>query len=96
MTARGVGNRVPAPVLFVVGGLSMYVGAAIAVGLFELLSPTAVAMLRLVGAALLLLVWRRPGRAAWRGRREVTAATSTGPQNSMATAVPSGRRAIAS
>jgi inner membrane transporter RhtA len=69
MTARGVGNRVPAPVLFVVGGLSMYVGAAIAVGLFELLSPTAVAMLRLVGAALLLLVWRRPGRAAWRGRR---------------------------
>jgi inner membrane transporter RhtA len=69
MTARGVGNRVPAPVLFVVGGLSMYVGAAIAVGLFELLSPTAVAMLRLVGAALLLLAWRRPGRAAWRGRR---------------------------
>jgi inner membrane transporter RhtA len=56
-------------VLFVVGGLSMYVGAAIAVGLFELLSPTAVAMLRLVGAALLLLAWRRPGRAAWRGRR---------------------------
>ena len=69
MTAPGVGNRVPAPVLFVVGGLSMYVGAAIAVGLFELLSPTAVAMLRLVGAALLLLAWRRPGRAAWRGRR---------------------------
>ena len=69
MTARGVGHRVPAPVLFVVGGLSMYVGAAIAVGLFELLSPTAVAMLRLVGAALLLLAWRRPGRAAWRGRR---------------------------
>jgi hypothetical protein len=37
-----------------------------------------------------------PAAATSRGRREVTAATSTGPQNSMATAVPSGRRAIAS
>ena len=47
----------------------MYVGAAIAVGLFDRLSPAAVALLRLVGAALLLIAWRRPGRAAWRGRR---------------------------
>ena len=45
----------------------MYVGAAIAVGLFDRLSPAAVAVLRLVGAALLLIAWRRPGRAAWRG-----------------------------
>ncbi len=47
----------------------MYLGAALAVGLFDDLSPTAVAALRLFGAAAVLLAWRRPGRAAWRGRR---------------------------
>jgi inner membrane transporter RhtA len=59
----------PAPVLFVVGGLSMYVGAALAVGLFDRLAPPAVAVLRLIGAAAVLLAWRRPPAAAWRGRR---------------------------
>lgn len=67
-------EQVPAPVLFVVGGLSMYVGAALAVGLFDVLSPTAVALLRLLGAAAVLLAWRRPGRAAWRGARLARAA----------------------
>jgi inner membrane transporter RhtA len=62
-------SRVPAPVLFVLGGLSMYVGAALAVGLFDRLAPAAVAVLRLVGAAAVLLAWRRPPREAWRGRR---------------------------
>ncbi|MEJ8277949.1 EamA family transporter [Pseudonocardia spirodelae] len=47
----------------------MYVGAALAVGLFDRLAPSAVAELRLVGAALVLLAWRRPGRDAWRGVR---------------------------
>lgn len=64
-----VRTGVPAPALFVLGGVSMYVGAALAVGLFDRLSPTAVAVLRLVGAAAVLLVWRRPRRAAWRGAR---------------------------
>lgn len=64
-----VRNRVPAPALFVVGALSMYVGAALAVGLFTRLSPSAVAMLRMTGAAAVLLAWRRPGRSAWRGPR---------------------------
>lgn len=68
-----VATRVPAPVLFVVGGLSMYVGAALAVGLFDRLTPTAVAVLRLLGAAAVLLAWRRPPRAAWRGLRLVRA-----------------------
>ena len=62
-------ERVPAPALFVLGGLSMYVGAALAVGLFAVLPPAAVAVLRLCGAAAVLLAWRRPGRAAWRGAR---------------------------
>lgn len=47
----------------------MYAGAAVAVLLFQDLSPSAVAWLRLLGAALVLLAWRRPPRAAWRGRR---------------------------
>lgn len=67
-------ERIPAPLLFVVGGVSMYVGAALAVGLFDRLSPTAVAVLRLLGAAAVLLAWRRPGRAAWRGSRLARAA----------------------
>jgi inner membrane transporter RhtA len=62
-------HRVPAPVLFVVGGLSMYVGAALAVALFDRLAPSAVAVLRLVGAAAVLLAWRRPPATAWRGTR---------------------------
>ncbi|MPZ64969.1 MAG: EamA family transporter [Pseudonocardiaceae bacterium] len=47
----------------------MYLGAAVAVLLFEQLTPSGVAWLRMLGAALVLLAWRRPGRAAWRGRR---------------------------
>jgi inner membrane transporter RhtA len=62
-------HRVPAPVLFVVGGLSMYVGAALAVALFDRLAPSVVAVLRLVGAAAVLLAWRRPPATAWRGTR---------------------------
>lgn len=61
-------RRVPAPLLFVVGGGSMYVGAAAAVWLFDEVNPAAVAWLRQLGAALVLLAWRRPGRHAWRGR----------------------------
>ncbi len=47
----------------------MYLGAAVAVLLFDQLSPSAVAWLRMLGAALVLLAWRRPRRGAWRGRR---------------------------
>src|SRR5690349_9758736 len=65
--------RVPAPLLFVLGALSMYGGAALAVGLFDRLAPAAVAVLRLVGAAVVLLAWRRPPRSAWRGTRLVRA-----------------------
>lgn len=54
--------------LFVAGGGSTYLGAALAVGLFALLTPAGVAWLRMLVAALVLLVWRRPDRAVWRGR----------------------------
>jgi inner membrane transporter RhtA len=68
-------SGLPAPVLFVVGGVSMYVGAALAVGLFDRASPAGVAWLRLAGAAVVLAAWRliaawsgRP-RRGWTGRR---------------------------
>jgi inner membrane transporter RhtA len=61
-------TRLPPPLLFVTGGLSMYLGAAVAVLLFDELSPAAVVWLRQLGAAAVLLAWRRPGRAAWRGK----------------------------
>ena len=69
MSARPIGDRIPAPLLFLAGGTSMYIGAALAVGLFDRLAPSAVAELRLIGAALVLLAWRRPGRDAWHGVR---------------------------
>jgi inner membrane transporter RhtA len=66
---------VPAPLLFVVSGLSMYLGAAIAVWLFAEINPASVVWLRQLGAAIVLLAWRRPGRSAWRGRTFWLAAT---------------------
>lgn len=57
------------PGLMVVGATSMYLGAAVAVGLFDVMSPAAVAWLRIAGAALVLLLWVRPPRAAWRWER---------------------------
>lgn len=66
---RVLGVRgIPAPLLFVIGGVSMYLGAAAAVWLFDVAEPATVAWLRLFGAAVVLLAWRRPRRAAWRGK----------------------------
>jgi inner membrane transporter RhtA len=72
--ATALRYRAPAPVLFVIGAVSMYAGAALAVGLFHLLAPAAVAVLRMLGAAVVLLVWRRPGAEAWHGGRLLRAA----------------------
>lgn len=62
------GGRVPAPALFVVSGLTQYVGAALAVGLFASVTAAGVAWLRIAVAALVLIVWRRPWRRRWAGR----------------------------
>jgi len=72
--ATALRYRAPAPVLFVIGAVSMYVGAALAVGLFTVLAPAAVAVLRMLGAAAVLLAWRRPPAAPWRGARLLRAA----------------------
>jgi inner membrane transporter RhtA len=53
----------------------MYAGAAVAVGLFSVASPAGVAWLRCLGAAVVLLAWRRPSREAWTGRTFLLAAT---------------------
>nr|WP_231706592.1 MULTISPECIES: EamA family transporter [Tsukamurella] len=53
------------PAMFVVGAISQYVGASLGVGLFEQLSPVAVAWLRGAGAGLILLVALRPRRGDW-------------------------------
>ena len=61
-------GRVPPPVLFVVSGLTQYLGAALAVGLFSALVPATVAWLRITVAAAVLLGWRRPWRTRWSAR----------------------------
>jgi inner membrane transporter RhtA len=57
--------RLPAPVIFVAGAVSMYWGAALAVITFRRLDPLGTAWLRGLGAALIMLAWRRPWRGTW-------------------------------
>ncbi len=57
--------RMPPSLLFVVGAISMYEGAAIAVDLFSEIRPQGVAWLRVVGAAAVLTGVARPWRARW-------------------------------
>lgn len=61
----------PAPLLFVLSGLTQYLGAALAVGLFTVLPAATVAWLRVAVAAVVLLAWRRPWRVRglWEPRR---------------------------
>lgn len=58
-------ERVPVPALFVVSGLTQYLGAAIAVGLFAVAGAVEVGWLRIAASAVLLLAWRRPWRRSW-------------------------------
>lgn len=55
-------DRIPAPALFAVSGLTQYAGAALAVPLFALASADGVAWARVAFAALVLVAWRRPWR----------------------------------
>lgn len=58
-------NRLPPQALFILGAISQYVGAALAVLLFAFVPAAGVAWLRVVAAAVVLVAWRRPWRSAW-------------------------------
>ncbi len=51
--------------LFVVGAVSQYLGAAVAATLFDELAPTGVALLRVLGAAAMIVLLRRSWRRRW-------------------------------
>jgi inner membrane transporter RhtA len=55
----------PPEALFVAGAVSQYLGAAIAVGLFDRLDPAAVAWLRVATAAAIVVAVRRAWRRTW-------------------------------
>jgi inner membrane transporter RhtA len=72
----GVLDRVPPEVLFLISAISQYVGASIAVRRFPEVRPATVAWLRVVGAAIALVVigarsLRRSGR--WTKRQLIGA-----------------------
>ncbi len=58
----------PAQGLFILGAVSQYLGASLAVVLFAHVPVAGVAWLRVLTAALVLVVWRRPWRSPWTGR----------------------------
>ncbi|MDF0532429.1 EamA family transporter [Tsukamurella sp. 8F] len=62
-------NRLTIPLVFVVGAVSQYVGASLGIGLFDRLSPEAVAWLRGAGAGIVLVVALRPWRGQWPAAR---------------------------
>lgn len=70
-------ERWPAPALFVVGAVSQYLGAALAVTLFDDVSAVGVAWWRVVGSALVLTLWLRPWRVVW-SRSALRAAAAFG------------------
>src|SRR3982751_3170831 len=65
----GVAGRLPPQALFVMGAISQYVGAALAVLLFASVPAAGVAWLRVVAAAGVLVAWRRPWQTRWTAAR---------------------------
>lgn len=58
-------TRVPPEPLFILGSTSQFVGQAIAVDLFDELTPGGTALLRVLGAALMIVALRRSWRRRW-------------------------------
>jgi len=62
-------SAAPPEALFVLAGISMYCGAAVAVSTFQHIGAAGVAWWRVFGAGLLLLALRRTRRTGWTRRR---------------------------
>lgn len=52
--------------LFVVGAVSQYLGAAVAVHLFDEIAPAGVALVRVLGAAIMIILLRRSWQRRWK------------------------------
>ncbi|EEH64587.1 putative membrane protein [Gleimia coleocanis DSM 15436] len=65
---------IPAPILFIVSGTTQYMGAAVAVGVFTKLAPTATAWWRFALASIILMLWQQPWKAGLTSRQVKTAA----------------------
>ena len=61
----------PPEALFLISAISQYIGAAIAVGLFDEVEPQTVAWFRVVGAAIAVLAVSRGWRTGWTRRQLV-------------------------
>ncbi len=59
-------NSVTPESLFLVGAVSQYLGAAVAVRLFDEIAPGGVALLRVLGAAVVIIVLRRSWQRRWK------------------------------
>ena len=58
-------TRIPPEPLFILGSTSQFIGQALAVNLFDDLTPGGVALLRVSGAALMIVALRRSWRRRW-------------------------------
>lgn len=70
-------DSAPAELYFIASAVSLYLGASIAVSLFDEMPPGAVALLRVASACVFLVGWRKPWRRSWT-RTQVIAAASFG------------------
>lgn len=69
LTAVRISTRLPPPALFLLSGLTGYLGAALAVPLFATLPALTVGWLRVAVSAVILLLWWRPWRETWTRRQ---------------------------
>ncbi|HUV18001.1 MAG TPA: EamA family transporter [Ilumatobacteraceae bacterium] len=70
-------NTAQPEALFVLSAIAQYIGAVIAVGLFDQVEPRTVAWFRVIGAALAVVVVSRPWRQRWT-RSDLLAAAAFG------------------
>lgn len=77
MTTPVERNQLPAEAFFITSAISLYLGAAIAVSLFDRLPPGAVALNRVAAAGVIFIVWRRPWNRRW-SRSQLVAAAAFG------------------